>query len=87
MTYNSPTYKLCKRWINFIDLQQLDLSYTAIGIYVCLTANKQKEFTLEELIGSNTVCTADEVEFALEELLEAELVEFFSAAVTQRGAA
>ena len=83
----SPQYALRKVWVNFIDLQQLNLSYTAIGIYVCLTASKLKEFSLEQLAAASTINTLSEVEFAVEELLSAGLVELLPAAVMQGGAA
>lgn len=79
----SPQYALRKVWVNFIDLQQLNLSYTAIGIYVCLTASKLKEFSLEQLAAASTINTLSEVEFAVEELLTAGLVELVPAAVAQ----
>lgn len=83
----SPQYALRKVWINFIDLQHINLSYTAIGIYVCLTASKIKEFSLEQLAAASTINTVSEVEFAVEELLAAGLVEFVPVAVVQGGAA
>ena len=83
----SPQYQLRKVWINYIDLQQLNLSYCAIGIYVCLTASKLKEFSLEQLASASTLNTVSEVKFAVEELLTAGLVELLPAAVVQGGAA
>jgi hypothetical protein len=70
----SPRYRLRKVWVNFIDLQRLDLSYCAIGIYVCLTASKLKEFSLDQLILASTANTISEIEYAIEELLKAGLV-------------
>ena len=83
----SPQYRLRKVWINYIDLQNLNLSYPAIGIYVCCTASKLKEFSLEQLALASTINTVSDVEFALEELLSAGLVELAPAAVVQGGAA
>ena len=80
-------YRLRKVWVNYLNLQQLDLSYTAIGIYVCLTASKLKEFSLEQLAAASTVNTASDVEFAVDELMSAGLVELLPAAVVQGGAA
>lgn len=80
-------YQLRKVWINFIDLQKLNLSYCAIGIYVCITASKLKEFSLEQLAAASTVNTLSEVEFAVEELRSAGLVEPAPAAVVQGGVA
>ena len=79
-------YQLRKVWINFIDLQKLNLSYCAIGIYVCCTASKLKEFSLEQLAAASTVNTVAEVKFAVEELKSAGLVELMPAAVVQGGA-
>lgn len=87
MRPTSQKYALRKVWINFIDLQHLNLSYCAIGIYVCLTASKLKEFSLEQLAAASTVNTVSEVEFAVEELVSAGLVELASIAVVQGGAA
>lgn len=81
-----PQYRLRRLWINFIDLQYLSLSYTAIGVYVCLTANKTKEFTLAELVESNNPNTLSEIEYAIEELLAQGLIELVPA-VVQGGAA
>lgn len=68
-------YRLRRLWINFIDLQHLELSYTAIGIYVCLTANKTQEFGLEDLAMAHNPNTVEEIEFAIEELLAQGLIE------------
>lgn len=71
----SSKYRISNRWINFIDLQMRNLSYTAIGIYVCVTASKIKEFSLEQLAKASTLNSIADVEFAMEELMIAELVE------------
>lgn len=71
----SSKYRISNRWINFIDLQMRNLSYTAIGIYVCCTASKIKEFSLEQLAKASTLNSISDIEFAIEELMVAELVE------------
>ena len=81
----SPQYQLRKVWVNYLNLQQLSLSYTAIGIYVCATTNKLKEFTLEDLALASNPNILPEIEFALEELVSAGLVEI-TVAVVQGGA-
>lgn len=82
-----PKYAVCKRWINFIDLQCLGLSYTAIGIYVCVTSNKFKEFDLKQLALPSNPNTLLEIEYAIEELLTAGLVELMPVGAVQGGAA
>lgn len=83
----SPRYRLTKKLINFIQLKGLGLSYCAIGIYICCTTSKQKDFTVQEYVDAATITTLHEVEFAIEELLEAGLVELVPAAVVQGGVA
>lgn len=82
----SPQYQLSKVWVNYLNLQQLSLSYTAIGIYVCATTNKLKEFTLEDLALASNPNILPEIEFAVEELMSAGLIELMPAAVVQGGA-
>lgn len=82
----SPQYQLLKVWINFIDLQQIGLSYTAIGLYVCFTTNKLKEFQLQDLALASNPNTLSEIEYAVEELISAGLVKLLPAAVAQGGA-
>jgi hypothetical protein len=83
----SPKYGISNKWINFIDLQQRDLSYTAIGIYVCCTASKIKEFSIEQLARASDQNSIAGIEFAVEELMVADLVEFVVTAPTQGGVA
>ena len=78
---NLPKYCISNKWINYIDLQQRNLSYTAIGVYVCVTASKIKEFSLEQLAKASNLNSIADVEFALEELMIAELVELVTASV------
>ena len=81
-----PRYQLRKCWLNYIDLQQIGLSYTAIGLYVCATTNKLKGFSLEDLVLVSNPNTLSEIEYALEELVSAGLVELMPTAVVQGGA-
>lgn len=83
----SPRYCLTKNLVNFIKLKQLNLSYCAIGIYVCVSTNKDKEFTVDELFGASAESSLDELELAVEELLDCGLAELLPAAVVQGGAA
>lgn len=83
----SPKYSLRKCWINYLGLQQLGLSYTAIGVYVCCTTNKYTQFSLQDLVADSNPNTINEIEFAIEELLTAGLLELVPAAVVQGGAA
>ena len=87
MKLASPKYALRKCWINYIDLQQLGLSYTAVGLYVCATTNKLKGFSPEDLALTSNPNTLSEIEYAIQELLEAKLIELASVAVVQGGAA
>lgn len=74
-------YAISNKWINFIDLQQRNLSYTAIGIYVCVTASKIKEFSIEQLARASNLNSIADIEFALEELMVADLVELVATPV------
>lgn len=82
----SPRYRLTKNLVNYIKLKQLNLSYCAIGIYVCISTTKHKEFAVEELLEASTILKLDDLELAVEELLDAGLAELIPAAVMQGGA-